>query len=79
MPATAMDLYNGNIASMAVNIPKFERTLVYGYKYDPLNRIVSMDAYETIDNSANKFTAQHLADYKESVSYDANGNIKTYL
>jgi YD repeat-containing protein len=75
----AAELFNGNIAAMAVNIPKLGAANVYGYKYDQLNRIVSMDAFTGLNNVTNAFTAVANANYKERVSYDANGNIKTYL
>ncbi len=75
----AAELFNGNIAAMAVNIPKLGNANVYGYKYDQLNRIVSMDAFSGLDNVTNTFTPTASANYKERVTYDANGNIKTYL
>jgi RHS repeat-associated protein len=75
----ANPLYNGNIAAMAVNIPKLGTPMVYGYKYDQLNRIVRMNAYNGLNNATNTFTAAALDEYKERVSYDANGNILTYL
>ncbi|MBL0200733.1 MAG: EndoU domain-containing protein [Chitinophagaceae bacterium] len=75
----AAELFNGNIAAMAVNIPKLGSANVYGYKYDQLNRILSMDAFTGLNNVTNTFTAVASANYKERVTYDANGNIKTYL
>jgi RHS repeat-associated protein len=75
----AKPLFNGNIAAMAVNISKLGAANVYGYAYDQLNRIRSMDAFSGINNSNNTFTASPSANYKERISYDANGNIKTYL
>lgn len=79
-------LFNGNIAAMAVNIPVLSagsgggNTKVYGYKYDQLNRIVRMNAYTGLDNATNTFNPISVTeDYKERVSYDANGNILTYL
>ena len=38
-------LYNGNISSMATNFGKFNKPLLYNYKYDQLNRLTRMDAY----------------------------------
>lgn len=38
-------LYNGNIASMAVNIGQFNQPQLYNYQYDQLNRIVKMDVF----------------------------------
>ena len=78
-------LYNGNIGSMAVNIGFPSATAVqvpqlYNYTYDQLNRITGMDVYrglDTVNNSWAGLTA--TTDYKERVSYDANGNILKYL
>src|SRR3954464_13127076 len=64
---------------MAVNIAKLGNAKVYGYGYDQLNRLVAMNAYEGLDNATNSFTPIALEDYKERITYDANGNIKTYL
>jgi RHS repeat-associated protein len=71
-------LYNGNIGAMAVNIKKFNTPLVYNYGYDQLNRLVSMDAFDGWNPAGNIFAPNKLQDYKERVSYDANGNILTY-
>jgi len=74
-------LYNGNISSMAVNIRKFAQPQLYNYGYDQLNRITKMDVYRGLNESnnqwANPLTA--VGDYKERVSYDANGNILSYV
>jgi RHS repeat-associated protein len=86
LPATAdgkqtgHGLFNGNIAAMAVNIPVLSNgAMVYGYKYDQLNRIVAMNAHYGLNNSTNTFTAAVTENYKERITYDANGNILTYL
>ncbi len=81
MPSTDYKpLYNGNISSMAVNIGKLNAPLLYNYKYDQLNRIVSMDAFKGLNQAGNNWTAlSKINDYQERISYDANGNIKTYL
>lgn len=78
LQTVAAPLYNGNIASMMVSIPQLGLTQLYGYQYDQLNRIVSMDAFSGMNNDANSFTAIANADYKERVSYDPNGNILSY-
>lgn len=49
---------------------------IYNYRYDQLNRLVSMDAYSGLTSTS--FTPVHMDDYKESVTYDPNGNIMTY-
>lgn len=76
---TGQQLFNGNIAAMAVNIPKLGNAMVYGYSYDQLNRLVRMDAFSGLSNTSNSFKPVRLNDYHEAISYDPNGNIKTYL
>jgi RHS repeat-associated protein len=73
-------LYNGNISSMAVNIGKLNEPLLNNYQYDQLNRIVSMDAFNGLNQTGNDWTGlTKINDYQERASYDANGNIQTYL
>ncbi len=78
-------LYNGNISSMAVNIAFPNATAeqapqLYNYSYDQLNRITGMDVYRGLNETTNSWAAMaSITDYKEWVSYDANGNILTYL
>jgi YD repeat-containing protein len=47
-------------------------------RYDQLNRLVSMNVYKGFTAASNSFTPQVTQDYRERVSYDANGNILTY-
>jgi YD repeat-containing protein len=75
----ASDLFNGNIKSMALNIPVLGDALTFGYRYDQLNRLVKVDAYNGLNNTTNVWTPVNINDYKENLSYDPNGNIKTYL
>lgn len=73
-------LYNGNISSMAVNIAKFNHPLLYSYSYDQLNRLTGVDVFDGLNQADNHWTAMAAKqDYKERISYDANGNILTYL
>ena len=73
-------LYNGNISSMAVNIGKFSSPAFYNYSYDQLNRLTGMDAWQGLDETNNSWSGlTQKQDYKERISYDANGNIKAYL
>lgn len=80
-------LYNGNIAGMSVNLAALSRAaegvnaapLFYKYRYDQLNRLVSMRAYKGFNNSTNAWTPVLLDDYREDVRYDANGNILNYI
>jgi RHS repeat-associated protein len=71
-------LYNGNISSMAVNIPKVGTAQLYAYRYDQLNRIVAMNAYTGLNETTNVWNLTTTDKFKERVSYDANGNILTY-
>jgi RHS repeat-associated protein len=72
-------LYNGNISSMVVGIPKLGDTKLYNYQYDQLNRLVKMDMWQgySVSNGWSGITKTN--DYKERISYDGNGNILTYL
>lgn len=76
--STGGQLFNGNIGAMAVNLPKLGDPKVYGYRYDQLNRVVRMDAFDGLSNTNNIFAPSYTADYHEAISYDPNGNIKTY-
>ena len=78
-------LFNGNIGSMAVNIPvaggvRGSAPMVYNYSYDQLNRLISMDAFAG-NNTGNQLWENGLSfngNWQEQITYDANGNIKTY-
>ncbi len=78
LTTNAASLFNGNIAAMAVNIPKIGNPLVYNYHYDQLNRIFAMDAYQGLNDQNGTFTPVSLSAYQERVSYDPNGNILKY-
>lgn len=78
LSSNAAPLYNGNIAAMAVNVPKLGATKLYNYHYDQLNRIVAMDMYNGLTPVSGTFTAVNDTSYKERVSYDPNGNILSY-
>jgi RHS repeat-associated protein len=73
LSAQATPLYNGNIAAMAIDIPRLGTAKVYNYHYDQLNRLKKMDAFEAVNLTV------PLDDYKERISYDPNGNITGYL
>ncbi len=79
LQTAAAPLYNGNIAAMAVNIPRLGSVKVYNFHYDQLNRLVKQDAYNGLNSVTGVFTPGSLLDYKERISYDPNGNIITYL
>lgn len=83
--ASMVSLYNGNIAAISINNRGLARNtadslipLAYKYRYDQLNRLVSMQAYKGLDTATNVFTAVAINDYAEAIAYDPNGNIRTY-
>lgn len=69
-------LYNGNISSMGVNIAALGHPLLYNYRYDQLNRLVQMDAWNNTGSTWSSITK--LQDFQERVAYDPNGNILQY-
>jgi hypothetical protein len=75
---TGSSLYNGNISSLVVNIPKLGHAQLYGYRYDQLNRIVAMDAFTGLNGTTNTWAPVATQKYKERITYDPNGNILTY-
>jgi hypothetical protein len=64
---------------MALNIPVLGDALTFGHRYDQLNGLKKVDAYNRFNNSTNVWTPVNINDYKESLTYDPNGNIKKYL
>jgi RHS repeat-associated protein len=53
---------------------------LYNYKYDQLNRITSMDVFRGFNEATNTWSSMSsTTDYRERISYDANGNILKYL
>jgi RHS repeat-associated protein len=81
------NLYNGNISNTTVALSKLTNTepVGYTYRYDQLNRLKEMRQHAlTGSSSTNTGTTvwdatsnPELDAYKESFSYDANGNIET--
>ena len=71
------NLFNGNIASMGINIAALAHPLLYNYHYDQLNRLVHMDAWNNTGVTTWD-SLSSLQDFKEDVTYDPNGNILTY-
>ncbi|NII28739.1 hypothetical protein HB364_26900 [Pseudoflavitalea sp. X16] len=83
-----VSLYNGNIGAISINniglnkgtqSPINTQPLFYRYRHDQLNRMISMQAYKGLDAAANQWAPVAISDYKESVAYDPNGNILSYL
>ncbi|PSL34430.1 hypothetical protein, partial [Chitinophaga ginsengisoli] len=71
-------LYNGNIGAISQYVTGLGEPLLYNYRYDALNRIKGMQAYKGLDVVSNAWNPVALEDFKESVSYDPNGNILKY-
>ncbi|MCC6288565.1 MAG: hypothetical protein IT249_11840, partial [Chitinophagaceae bacterium] len=70
-------LFNGNISSMGVNIPKLGNSILYNFQYDQLNRLMAMDAWNSTNSAWSDLTK--VNDYKERLAYDPNGNILGYV
>lgn len=71
-------LYNGNIAAISMNIPKLGDALLSTYRVDQLNRLVKVNSYKGLNPATNSWNVLSIDDYREELSYDANGNIQTY-
>lgn len=79
--STGNELFNGNIANITLAVSKLENGAVkgYTYRYDQLNRLKQMRMH-AIGSGANAWNNSGILDtYKEDISYDANGNIQTYV
>jgi RHS repeat-associated protein len=83
----ALGLYNGNIKAMSVNsygltlagnTNNNTMPLFYAYKYDQLNRIRNMQAYQGLNPATNSWSPVPMDAYKEAITYDPNGNILSY-
>jgi len=71
-------LYNGNIASMAVNVGRLNAPLAYKFGYDQLNRLATTDAFDGLDPAQNQWQNNTaLSAYHNELTYDPNGNILT--
>jgi RHS repeat-associated protein len=75
---SAQQLFNGNIRSMTVAIKKFGNANGYAYGYDQLNRIRKLDTWNTTTANGLPSTWTIKTNYQERVTYDPNGNIKSY-
>ncbi|SEW40115.1 YD repeat-containing protein [Chitinophaga sp. YR573] len=71
-------LFNGNISAISQYLPSLGNASLYSYNYDVLNRLKKMRVSNGLNTTTNTWTPVALPDYKESISYDANGNILTY-
>jgi len=88
------DLFNGNISAMVTSISKPDSTAAgvtlhpqalpmgYAYRYDQLNRIKRSTAASNLDTVANTWlnNGSTIAGlYRNTFTYDANGNIQTQV
>jgi RHS repeat-associated protein len=90
-PATAgsvagnasVNLYNGNIRMMTTAIGKLMQNstppLATAYTYDKLSRLEDAMYYNNFAGNAWQATGTVLPDYRNTFTYDANGNIKTQV
>jgi RHS repeat-associated protein len=76
------NLWNGNIRHMVVSIRQFMSggtapPQAFAYKYDQLNRITGAELYTNFDLATNAWQAggSGSSTYRESFTYDHNGNI----
>jgi hypothetical protein len=76
---TGHALYNGNISNATVALNKINNGQVtgYSYLYDQLNRLTAVKNH-SISGTTWSYNSFNQA-YYERISYDANGNINTYL
>lgn len=78
---SGQSLYNGNVGSMTVALSKFnnQNRVGYTYRYDQLGRLKKMRYHAIGATDAIWATEIDPSGYKEDISYDANGNILSYL
>jgi RHS repeat-associated protein len=92
LAASTHDLYNGNISSMVSTIVKPTITpgdtmqfipLPQGtaYKYDQLNRLIEMKAWQNIDSTNNEWDSglTYAGKFYNKYTYDADGSLLTAL
>jgi RHS repeat-associated protein len=92
LESSTHDLFNGNIKAMVTSIVKptvhTDNTLEYtplpqgtAYKYDQLNRLMSMEAWQNLNTTTNVWGAglAYTGMYENKFTYDANGSILTAL
>lgn len=76
---TGSQMFNGNVSHTTIALNKINNGQVtgYSYLYDQLNRLIGTRQH-TITGTSWVYSS-HNAAYEERASFDANGNIKTYL
>ncbi|MBI3518103.1 MAG: hypothetical protein HY062_01930 [Bacteroidetes bacterium] len=88
------DLYNGNISAMVTSISKIDSTatgvikdpialpMANAYRYDQLNRIKRSSSFTNLDTLNNIWLNNGVTIpglYRNTFTYDANGNINTQV
>ena len=75
------NLFNGNISAATYALSKVETgsTVGYTYRYDQLNRLKAMDRHNIPGGATTWNNSSIVQDFHEAVTYDANGNIRTYI
>lgn len=78
---TANELYNGNISRSTLALTGLGNNLPvgYNYRYDQLNRLRTMRFRQLTAGTTAWGTTPESDFYKEDITYDANGNILSYL
>ncbi|QEC44784.1 hypothetical protein FSB84_25025 [Pseudobacter ginsenosidimutans] len=80
---TGAPLYNGNISNSTVHMAPeiLGAAKGYTYRYDQLNRLLTMRQHTGLPTGHGSIwnKTSETDDYKESITYDANGNILTFL
>ncbi|SDF49093.1 RHS repeat-associated core domain-containing protein [Chitinophaga filiformis] len=71
-------LFGGNVAAISHHIPALGESLLSAYSYDVLNRLKGTQVLRGLNTSTNKWTPAAIQDFKEGITYDADGNILTY-
>ncbi|MBX3165292.1 MAG: peptidoglycan DD-metalloendopeptidase family protein [Bacteroidetes bacterium] len=91
--SSSSNLFNGNISSMVTSISRIDTNasgtvlesvplpMGNSYRYDQLNRLTRSWSYDNIDTAANSWqnTNATASIYRNTFSYDANGNIQTQV
>lgn len=77
--ASFKPLFNGNIGGISQHIPVVGTPLLYAYSYDVLNRMTGMQALSGLNTATNTWAPTVLQDFKETVAYNPNGNITSYI
>lgn len=76
--STGQDLYNGNISTMVTSVSGVPSPFGTTYRYDQLNRLKMMRSHNHL-NLSSWSNSTITRGYQETLAYDGNGNIRTYI